>query len=280
MAKRRSVTIVAAWITFSGLVLAAIISVVFTPWLQTQVQTPQISTANYEREQLLPKNTTVNEANIISKDKVTNEEYKKAPKISSPLDLTYLIMGLHNSGGEWKEVPIWSGASLYSGDCFKVSFKTNEDCFVYVFLYGSGGIAQCLFPHEKISFENYIKGDMLYAVPDGDNWYYLDEVPGVETIYIVACYEQMDNIAEILKRMEKVDMQRQLALSKDIQRGIIDIQTYALESGKNSVGQRGVSKVAPGPFWNLTHGGNTIKAITEVIHGNRAIVKVVSFNHR
>jgi hypothetical protein len=223
---------------------------------------------------------------LLSRRAATQEEMNKNPQlkpdvIESPaLELTYSITGLHNSGEIWEAMPVDTGTSLSSGDCFKINFRTNGDCFIYVLLYGSGGIAQCLFPHEKIAIDNSVKGDLLYTVPDGENWYYLDNVPGDETIYIVACYEPMSNIAGLLAQMEQVGPGERRSISRDIRQEIGGIQTRGLESEKYVFSQRGVSAIAPKPTWSLAHKGKTIKTVTEVVKGIGSIVKVVSFEHR
>lgn len=183
------------------------------------------------------------------------------------------------TGGVWENVPLETSTSLKGGDCFKINFKTNQDCFVYVLLYGSGGIADTLFPRKEISLDNNVKGDRLYSLPDGGNWYYLDNVPGTETIYLVACYEPMKNIAGVLAKMERADPGRKRGFSRDIQQEISSIQTRGLESDRFVFSQRGISGIAPKPTWNLTHEGSTIEAVTEVVQGAGSI-KIVSFEHK
>ena len=224
---------------------------------------------------------------LLSRTAATQEEIKKNPQLKPnvielpPLELRYSITGMHNSDGVWAAVPVNTGRALNSGDCFKINFETNEDCFVYVFLYGSAGIAQCLFPHEKIALENHIKGGKLCSLPDGENWYYLDDVPGTEIIYIVACYEPMKDIASLLTQMEQTGSSKQRGLSENIQREISNIRTRGLESDKYVISQfRGVSHLAPEPKWNLWHNGKIVPAVTKLISGKSSAVKVISFEHR
>ncbi len=276
---RTSVTIVAAWIMCGGSILAAIIYVMFArqPYVDVTVH-PEL-TMGHEKESL-GGDAAIDEALTACENKDNNAAEKKNAKILSPLELTYSIVGLRNWGNEWTEGPISNGDYLYSGDCFKISFKTSEDCYIYVFLYGSGGIGQCLFPHIKIAADNRTKGRVLYTVPDGDNWYYLDTVLGIETIYIVACYERMNNIVGLLRKMEHADASERLTLSRDIRQEISDIQAGGLENEGFVFSQRGVSDIAPKPIWSLQHEGKTIKAVTEVVQGAGSVVKVISFEHR
>jgi len=224
---------------------------------------------------------------LLSRTAATQEEVQKNPELKPdvielpPLELIYSIMGMHNAQGMWTAISVNTGASLSSGDCFKINFKTNEDCFIYVLLYGSGGIAQCLFPHEKIGLDNNVKGDSLYLLPEGENWYYLDNVTGTETIYLVACYEPMKNVAGVLAKMEQADPGRQRIFSREIRQELGDIQTRGLESDRYVVSQfRGVFDIAPSPRWKLKHEGKSIEAVTEIVRGAGSIVKVVSFEHR
>ena len=224
---------------------------------------------------------------LLSRKTVTMQEAKQNPQLKpdvielAPLKLAYSITGLRNSDGIWQAVPVNSGVSLNGGDCFKINFETNEDCFVYVLLYGSAGIAQCLFPHEKIALGNHVKAGRLCSLPDGENWYYLDDVPGTEIIYIVACYEPMKDIASLLTQMEQTGSSKQRGLSENIQREISNIRTRGLESDKYVISQfRGVSHLAPEPKWNLWHNGKIVPAVTKLISGKSSAVKVISFEHR
>ena len=224
---------------------------------------------------------------LLSKTSATKDEVEKNQNLKPdvielpPLEVTYSITGMHNRMGSWETVGIKTGTSLNSGDCFKINFKANEDCFFYVLLYGSGGIAQCLFPHEKIGLDNNVEGDTVYSLPDGENWYYLDNVTGTETIYLVACYEPMKDLAKVLAKMEQADPDRGLSLSRDVTQEINDIRTRGLESDKYVVNQfRGVSGIAQGPKWDLKHEGKTIQAVTEIVRGVGSVVEVVSFEHK
>jgi len=199
----------------------------------------------------------------------------------SPLQMIYSITGMHNAGGVWESVRVTNGATLHSGDCFKINFETNENCYVYVLLYGSGGIAQRLFPHEQIHLDNAIRGGTPYALPDGENWYYLDDVRGTETVYLVASYEPMRDIADLLTRMTQADQDSKSVLSQQIQQDVGRVRTRGLDSDEYVVSLwRGVSTVAPSPQWVLEHEGKRVQAVTQTVRGAAALVEVVSFEHR
>jgi tetratricopeptide (TPR) repeat protein len=224
---------------------------------------------------------------LLSTRTVTYEQIKKQPSIAGdvvelpPLEMVYSITGMHKSNRVWTSVPVKNGAQLSSGDCFKINFETNEDCFVYVLLYGSAGIAQCLFPHEQIQIANRVEGNKLYALPDGDNWYYLDNERGIETVYLVGSYEPMQDIGGLLRRMNGADRDAQKALSEQIQNGIVSVQTRGLDSETYTVSLvRGVAAVKPTPVWRLKHEGEVIEAIREIVCGEAGVVEVISFEHQ
>ncbi|MBN2590037.1 MAG: DUF4384 domain-containing protein [Sedimentisphaerales bacterium] len=223
----------------------------------------------------------------LSKMVATPEEIQQNPELKPdiievpPLELTYSIMGMHNNKGNWDSVVINNDSELNSGDCFKINFQTNEDCYFYVLLYGSGGISQSLFPHEEISIDNRVKRDKLYTLPDKENWYYLDNVIGIETIYFVACYEPMKDIAGIMAKMEQAETDNKLNYSREIQKEISSIQTRGLNSDEYVINQfRGVSNIAPKPEWNLKYYEQNIQAVTDVVKGAGSVVKIVSFKHQ
>jgi len=96
---------------------------------------------------------------------------------------------------EYEPVKFSQGVTLKTGDQFRVSFKTDNDGYVYVINFDGAGKAQIIFPHMEAGADNFVKGGMAYEIPSASaNWYYLDEVTGKETLYVIASPFKIANL--------------------------------------------------------------------------------------
>jgi hypothetical protein len=89
-----------------------------------------------------------------------------------------------------------------AGDKFKIMFRPNTDCYVYVIAIDGSGWAQGLFPSKNSSFSNPASKGKEYVLPEAPNaWHSLDQFRGVETIYVVASYQRRLDIEDILQKI-------------------------------------------------------------------------------
>jgi len=86
-----------------------------------------------------------------------------------------------------------------AGDKFKVVFRPDADGYVYVISIDGSGWAQGLFPSPNSSAGNPVSKDQIYVLPEGNNWYSLDQYRGIETIYLVASFQRRPDIEESVK---------------------------------------------------------------------------------
>lgn len=220
---------------------------------------------------------------------------RPAPAVSSPqrievppLQIEWTVVGAVKGRKGWESVDVREGRVLRSGDGFLVKFKPLSDCYVYLLLFGSGGKAQCLFPWRgeggEIRLSNYCLGGKWYTVPeplqDGKTrWYKLDNVTGEEALYLVACYEPMRNLDELIGRMDEAGEGNRTQLLAQI-RGLIS-RGIKRESGA-VVTVRGVGAV--GILDNTVQvsmpGGGKVNAVTELLKGEFSLVKKLTFKHR
>ncbi len=116
-----------------------------------------------------------------------------------PLALRYELVSPARGG----EVCLGDGATVRSGQKFKIRVQPNSDCCLYVLLYDSRGAASVLFPHRKIGLSNRARGGVSYEIPEAAKWYWFDQSPGTETFYLVASYTPLKNLQGILARMRE-----------------------------------------------------------------------------
>jgi hypothetical protein len=58
--------------------------------------------------------------------------------------------------------------------------------------------AQGLFPTASTPFANPVKAGQQHVLPEGTNWFSLDQFKGIETVFVVASHAQRQDIEQIL----------------------------------------------------------------------------------
>jgi len=86
-----------------------------------------------------------------------------------------------------------------AGDKFRIMFRPNTNGYVYVIAIDGSGWAQGIFPPPTSPLANPVKAGEQYVLPEGNNWFSLDQYKGIETIFFVASQEKRQDIEEILQ---------------------------------------------------------------------------------
>jgi CHAT domain-containing protein len=191
------------------------------------------------------------------------------PVTPAPLALSMTIIGQRKEpDGSYVEVLVNEGSMLRSYDNFQVHLQTNRPAHVYILIYDSQGRASQLFPDSKIAQPGAVEGGKKLVVPGPDLWFWLDERPGTETIYVLASEKPMQDIKSLLAKMEAADEEAKRTAAQEIQRHI-------------KIMQRGVGGITKGQVvtYRLTD-GKKIEKVTEVVTGTGVAVRSVSFHHK
>ena len=130
---------------------------------------------------------------------------RKQPDQPVPISLDVLLVKKHMVNGVQSYLPIKDGDILLdgrgnpqAGDKFRVMFRANTDCYVYVIAVDGSAWAQGIFPTASSPFANPIKAGQQYILPEGTNWFSLDQFKGIETIFVVASHAPRQDIEHIL----------------------------------------------------------------------------------
>lgn len=122
-----------------------------------------------------------------------------------PISLDVLLVKKNMVNGVQTYLPIKDGDILLdgrgnpqAGDKFRVMFRANTDCYVYVIAVDGSAWAQGIFPTASSPFANPIKADQQHILPEGTNWFSLDQFKGIETIFVVASRTPRQDIEHIL----------------------------------------------------------------------------------
>ena len=107
--------------------------------------------------------------------------------------------------GEPKLIPIARDTALKSGDQLKFFVKPKEKCLVYLIYHSSQGELSVLFPYR---FEQLSRGypkEAEYYIPQGTEWFELDEHVGQETFYLLASSERLHDLEALINMYETAD---------------------------------------------------------------------------
>ena len=85
-----------------------------------------------------------------------------------------------------------------AGDKFRIMFRANSNCYVYVIAIDGSAWAQGVFPSVTAPFANPVKQGQQYIIPENSNWLSLDQFKGIETIFFVASPNKRQDIEAIL----------------------------------------------------------------------------------
>ena len=86
-----------------------------------------------------------------------------------------------------------------AGDKFRIMFRPNSKSYVYVIAIDGSGWAQGIFPPASSPLANPVEPGKEYMLPEGNNWFSLDQYRGIETLFFVASPTQRKDIEEILQ---------------------------------------------------------------------------------
>jgi len=105
---------------------------------------------------------------------------------------------------EYEPVRFLPGATLKTGDQFRINFMTDGDGYVYVINFDSQGKALIIFPHPEAGAGNQVKAGQTYEIPSSPaSWYYLDDAKGQETLYIVASPFPIPNLDSLVSDLKQ-----------------------------------------------------------------------------
>ena len=123
-----------------------------------------------------------------------------------PIGLDVVLVRKAMRNGTPVVVPIQDGDILkdgrgnpHAGDKFRIMFRANSNSYIYVIAIDGSGWAQGVFPPPSAPLENPVTKDQPYVLPGGSNWFSLDQIRGVETIFVVASQTPRRDIEDVLK---------------------------------------------------------------------------------
>ena len=91
---------------------------------------------------------------------------------------------------------------LTKNDPYYLVIHSSEKCYLYLCQLQSSGKLVKLFPNSKhVPTSNPVPGGPI-RIPDGYDWFYLDDIPGNETIYLVASRWRQNFLEKLFAQLE------------------------------------------------------------------------------
>ena len=103
-------------------------------------------------------------------------------------------------------VSITRSATLKSGDKLKILLKPQKNCYVYLIYHSTDDELFRLFPYQFNRTAEDFKPSEKYYIPQGRQWFELDEKVGQEMFYLLASAERLDHLEALLSRYEAAEV--------------------------------------------------------------------------
>jgi hypothetical protein len=125
--------------------------------------------------------------------------------------------------------PLVDGVSLAGGDHLAVTFSPSADGYAYVIAKDTRGRVSVLFPAEVLKGASRVQAGRVYRAPVGAGWLTVDPQGGLDTIYIFAGYDLLQNLEELVEESETPqNAAARGALVDQTVNGLIDGRHYQL----------------------------------------------------
>lgn len=172
---------------------------------------------------------------------------KKTPSEPPILEtLSAQVQYVYRSGGTDPILPIRNGEELNSGDHYKIFFRANRDCYVYIYQIDAPGNIFRLFPIKQfdgvtLNHQNPVKGGSHIVLPSKDRFFYLDNTIGKETFYFVASLQRNLGLETIEKKMRAAQSSTDPTQISKVRK---DMTEYLTSRGNGRISTKLVAPVA------------------------------------
>jgi hypothetical protein len=106
-----------------------------------------------------------------------------AEPASDVLEVRWVMAGIEKDADPARPISISPEATLRTGDKIKMYLKAAHKCFFYLFYHNPDGQLRLIYP-DSLPSEGLASGTQL-TVPQGDQWFELDEQTGTETFHVL-----------------------------------------------------------------------------------------------
>ncbi len=119
-----------------------------------------------------------------------------------PFALYWAGYGQRLTSGQWTEFAVADGTPVSNGDQLRFVFSPSADGFAYVVGRQLNGEVAILFPSQMIRGAARVRAGQVYEMPVGQEWLTLDDRTAPAVIYLLAGYDPLENVEELLEEAE------------------------------------------------------------------------------
>jgi hypothetical protein len=120
-------------------------------------------------------------------------------KKAGPVHFLWAFGALKKTGGDLHFVPIEKDTTLTTGDQLKIFMELRKTCFVYVLYRSSQGKMHVLFPSSLKQPEDSLKTKEHVYIPQGEDYFQLDDHVGLETFYLIASAWRLTKLEKLVE---------------------------------------------------------------------------------
>jgi len=132
-------------------------------------------------------------------------EFWNRPKPKPPLppfSVYSCAFGQRLEAGRWAAFTPGEGSAVSSGDQVRLVFTPSADGFAYVVSKDVRGDVSVLYPTVTMRGASRVGAGRLYDVPAAGSWLSVDGQAGIDTIYLLAGYEPLENLEELVEESD------------------------------------------------------------------------------
>lgn len=162
---------------------------------------------------------------VQSADNDSAPKLRGPAKIKSTKSLNFKVNYVYRPAGQGDLRPLKDGATLKSGDHYKIQFTPQENGYVYIFQIDSSDTVYQLFPMDEwsgvvLNNHNPVRAGTTYHLPADDKSFVLDDQRGLETIYFLASREDDPNVKKLAQQLHDARQQNNSQLDSSTQRAL------------------------------------------------------------
>jgi hypothetical protein len=126
---------------------------------------------------------------------------KPLPPVA-PLTLYWSGFGQRFEAGGPVGFALADGVALMGNDHLTVAFSPSADGYAYVVAKDARGRVSVLFPAETVKGASRVRAGRVYRAPVESGWLTVDPDAGIDTIYVFASYDPLQNLEELVEEPE------------------------------------------------------------------------------
>ena len=136
---------------------------------------------------------------------------------------------LRKTDADQKPRVVGRKTTMNSGDQFKFFVKPQSTCYLYLIHHNSQHQLKILYPLMFNPAVSQNTGSGEQYIPDGDQWFELDENTGQEKFYLLASIQPLSDLEKLIKQYEGADKVNQSGLVDQIITEIRDLRKRHLK---------------------------------------------------